>query len=195
MTARKLPLTEDHTDFLLRLETILKGSRVLSVSYVPLEVDHKARRSWSSSVVHEIDLDVVIVLDSCTVRIAWARDDLVEGLAVTIEDEADPADPLLPPAVVVDLLLPWKPIVGSVIAAVGTGWQQNEESCSLSLWSIRLTTTDGRNVVIALGELDERLEELAYHPDALLVIFNEATARSYDTLTSFGSAWGSIGLP
>jgi hypothetical protein len=82
-----------------------------------------------------------------------------------------------------------------VVTAVGKAWQQNEDTCPPSLWSLRLSTSAGRDVVVALGELDEKLEKLLYHPDALLVIFDEATARSYTTGMKSGNAWGSGGLP
>jgi len=79
--------------------------------------------------------------------------------------------------------------VQAPIATVAFGWQVSGERCPASVWSMRLTNADKQNVVLALGEVDERGGP-TYHPDSIVVIFDEEAAHEYVTQASIGSAWG-----
>lgn len=56
-------------------------------------------------------------------------------------------------------------------------------------WSCRLVFLSGRNLVIALGELNGR--EISYLPDCLVVTADRDVAENYQPLRAWDNAWGS----
>lgn len=164
------------------------GAMVQAVRYQQTEFGGLA--AAPSGAAHEVDLDVFMDLSTGLVEWTWERDDLVEGLAVNPAQEGPPQEGVVTiPAGDSD---PWRAVVGGQITSLHAGWQVSESGCPESLWAMRLTIGHSANVVIALGELDAQGRP-TYHPDSILVLFDEQMARSYKPSGAITSAWGDMG--
>lgn len=69
-------------------------------------------------------------------------------------------------------------------------WQISEFGSPGSLWALRFTLDSDNDVVVALGELDVDGSP-RYHPDSLIVMFDESMSRSYHHFGTIGAAWSS----
>jgi len=167
------------------IEGALAGSHISSVEY--RQTEHSGLLEVPVGSCHEVDLDIILRMSSGIVDLTWDRNDLVEGLSISIQKEVTSRDE--PPSVVVSGSPQWLPLIGQKISGVAFGWQISESGCPESLWSIRVEFSAGASVVFALGELDGGLAP-SYFPDSLLVIFDEQAARSYAHLGAIGNAWG-----
>lgn len=127
--------------------------------------------------VQLVELDLALRLSTGVVVITPEQDGELQGLsASSIEPAYDGEDAL---AVAADV--PWDGLTGQEIREVGFGWFVSWAGQPESLWGIRLTFESGRRVVIVLGELDDQ-ENPMYHPDSLVVLFNESDLAHYRTL-------------
>lgn len=185
MTPQLTPIVEANIGVLQEGARSLIGRRLLRVLYLPLRDAARSTQRWRDD-VHEVELGVRLVTETSTITFSWEQDDRVEGLGLTTT--VLPAPPGTSWVEVSDLHQ-WRDLVGTVIDDVGAGWHTSDEGCPRSVWSVRLGSRGGRAVTLALGELEGE-GQVSYSADSLLVIFDERVARSYDTLASFGSAWG-----
>jgi hypothetical protein len=170
------------------IEDALVGSRVVSVEYG--QTEHGGLLEVPVGSCHEVDLDICLGMSGGIVNLTWDRDDLVEGLSISISGEVTSRDELR--SVVVSGSPQWLPLIGQRISSVAFGWQISESGCPESLWSLRVDFDIGHSVVFALGELDGGSTP-SYFPDSLLVIFDERAARSYAHLGAIGNSWGGCG--
>jgi hypothetical protein len=180
-----LPVVRTDVDRVARIRDAVVGTRLENVQY--RQTRHSGLAAVPEGNLHEVDLDVVLRLSTGTVDLTWERDNLIEGLAIDFPFvHAKAADnEILVPANASDQ---WRRRIGDRIGNVHFGWQVSEENCPESLWSLRLSFETGASVVFALGELDSGGAP-TYHPDAIVVLFDERTARSYRQPGAIGSAW------
>ncbi|MGW5017463.1 hypothetical protein [Streptomyces cacaoi] len=139
--------------------------------------------------VHEVDMGVELIMaGGHTVSFLWLMDGLNEGLAVELHG-ADPAPSRKSlSSVDVTCRAEWTNFIGETLVNLKTVRNVPNEGAPEAVWSYRLDFSNGRNLVIALGESKEA--GLAYMPDALLVIFDNALAGSYRIPASRVSALG-----
>ncbi|GAA2003238.1 hypothetical protein GCM10009799_32970 [Nocardiopsis rhodophaea] len=83
----------------------------------------------------------------------------------------------------------WRPLLGQTVIHVGLATHVAEDGCAPTYWSLRIGFDGGSAAVVALGEADE---DVHYQPDALVVLFDEDTARCYIPVSSTTSAWGEL---
>lgn len=191
MTGKLAPITEEQSSHIEKLFMEVAASPIVSAWYVPTRAVSSPRVRWPDPCAHEVDLYLILETRNAFVTISWERDYLVEGLAVLVEEApVQMVDPDLSPVAVAEME-EWKPFIGRSMVGVAAGWHVSEESCPPSVWSLRFTNTEGRSLVVALGGCGHE-GGVRYHPDSLLVIFDEETARSYQTFASLGSAWGRL---
>jgi hypothetical protein len=179
------PVMKTDRDRVSAIEGALVGSHIASVEY--RQTEHGGLLRVPVENCHEVDLDIFLRMSSGIVNITWDRDDLVEGLSISIPEEVVPQGEMM--SVVVSDSPQWLPLIGQEISCVAFGWQISESGCPESLWSLRVEFATGASVVFALGERDDGLVP-SYFPDSLLVIFDEQAARSYAHLGAIGNAWG-----
>jgi len=167
-----------------RLHETLAGARFESVRYVQSRI--AGYGSAQNAKCEQVDFDLLLRLSTGSFSVTWSRDDLIEGLH--FGDQISTYES--PDLVTVDGGDEWSRYYGRVITGVAFGWFDSSGTGPRSLWSIRATTDRGQSVVIALGELDSASRP-TYHPDSLVVIFDESQARQYVVTDTSGSAWGS----
>jgi len=182
------PMTDERSAALQGGFASLIGEAVTSVWYVVSRPQVPAESSWVNAKIHEVDLDVELQLGARAVTVGWSRENLVEGLSVRIDDSLRHRDESQS-RIDVSSLAPWPILIGSTIVETAVAWHITEDGCPESVWSVRIATSAQRSVVIALGELDDGP---SYYPDALVVIFDESTARQYRPASSQSSAWGQV---
>lgn len=185
------PITIVEQDRLRGWARALTGRRVVGVRY------RNARgSSWpdgnSAEAIHEVDMDVTIMLDDGTSAVvSWAMDGVLEGVDLRIsrslgtELEIDSTDVTATPE--------WRSLVNHVIDEVGAAWHVPNEGCPDIVWAVRLSLSDGSAVTIALGEVETDIVQ--YQPDALVVLFHEAAARAYQPPASAETAFGTAIRP
>jgi hypothetical protein len=183
-----LILRED-TDLLTEIGQRIVGATFLGVAY--RQTMRGGLNVPPSGLAHEVDLEVVLRLSTGVVSVTWERDDLVEGLAIGWGEVADSGGVAF---VLADNCEPWRELVGRTIMDVHASWQVSEVDCPESMWSLRLGFGSRMYAVIALGELDV-LGRPTYHPDSLLLLFDENVARSYQPSGAASNAWGGEPLP
>lgn len=122
--------------------------------------------------------------------VSWAVDGLVQGLGQRVLSEG--FEGRVGTVVDVSTMDQWKPLLGRAISRIGLASHVTEDGCPSTYWSMRIEFEGEGSFVIALGEVDEELE---YHPESLVVLFDEATARSYYIFSSGMSAWGELITP
>ena len=108
----------------------------------------------SSDAIHEVDMEVVIVLDDASVVvISWAMDGVLEGIGLDIEPEAksiprdDETDVTATPR--------WLHLSGQSVGEFGSAWHIPNEGCPETLWAVRLSLNGGSVVAIGLDELED----------------------------------------
>jgi len=174
-----------------RLENLvatLAGERLVGVRYVPL-----SGASWANysdlDGVHEVDMAVELVTGSgLSVRVSWATPGREEGLWLTLgpEGERTSGDP-----VDVDDVSghhDWSAILGSLVETVAVAFLRHGYDSSVRPWSFRIGFSGGSSVTVALGETASH--RIHYMPTTLVVIFDEATARTYEVVDALQPAWG-----
>jgi len=157
------------------LRSGLTGGRLGSVVYGQTAYGGYADVQYSD--IQLVELDLALRLSTGVVVITPEQDGKIQGLtASSIEPAYDGEDALAVPAE-----MPWDVLTGQEIREVGFGWYASWSGEPESLWGIRLTFESGRRVVIVLGELDDQ-ENPMYHPDSLVVLFNEGDLARYRSL-------------
>jgi hypothetical protein len=182
------PITIVEQDRLRGWARALTGRRVVGVRY-----RSAPGSSWpdgnSAETVHEVDMEVTIMLDDGTSAVvSWAMDGVVEGIDLRICRslgtvlEVDESDVTATPE--------WRTLVDHVVDEVAAAWHVPNEGCPETVWAVRLSLSEGSTIAIALGEVEA--DVVQYQPDALVVLFDETAARAYQppasTETAFGSA-------
>jgi hypothetical protein len=128
-----------------------------------------------------VSMEIDLVFDSCEiVKFRWLMIGFDERLAV---GEGEPSEPK-PDMVVLDASGRWTSVVGSILEAVV--WVEDETMAGMSPWACRMSFSNGRSLVIALGQCEEG--RLVYIPDSLAIMDSEDLAKSYRGPQS--SAWG-----
>ncbi|QLQ37609.1 hypothetical protein [Micromonospora robiginosa] len=171
-------------ELLTEIKQRIIGASILRVVY--RQTEHGGLTLPPLGSAHEVDLEVALTLSSGAFVVAWGREDLTEGLDIGWEELADSEGVA---AVPVSDGESWPRLIGRTITDVHASWQVSEAGCPESMWSMRVSFGPELHVVIALGELDE-LGRPTYHPDSLLLLFDESMARSYRPSGSSSSAWG-----
>jgi hypothetical protein len=180
----KSPVLRADRNCVSAIARALVGSRIDSIEY--RQTTHGGLLGVPVSDCHEIELDVLLHTSRGVVDLTWEREDLVEGLSISVMAEvSSPGDVV---GVIVDRSPQWAPLKDGEILSVAFGWQVSELGCPESLWSLRLEFVGGANVIFALGVLDDASMP-HYFPDSLLAIFDERTASSYTHAGAIGSAW------
>jgi hypothetical protein len=172
---RPQPITIHEADRLRQWARALIGRRVVDIRYLSAPGSNWPH-GHSADAIHEVDMDVRIVLnDGTSAVVSWAMKGFVEGIDLRIRRnsgttlEIDETDVTATPQ--------WRGLVDHAIDEIAAAWHVPNEGCPDTLWSVRLSLSEGSMVTIALGEI--KANRVEYQPDALLVIFNEATARAY----------------
>ncbi|WP_344572657.1 hypothetical protein [Winogradskya humida] len=138
--------------------------------------------------IHQVDFELFMRFGNGVIAVTWDRDDRVEGLSVsTAEPYYEGDDTVLVPA----MSTAWAAAIGRVVEAVDFGWQVSETGVPESLWGIRLGFSEGRRVVIALGEIGSD-GAVWYHPDSLVVLFDERDLARCRTLGGTAAVSGPI---
>ena len=135
---------------------------------------------------HEVDLDIVMMLTGGIIQFTWERDDRIEGMFIDFPAEVGPLEDIV--SVRVDKSPQWRAIIGDRIRDVRFGWYKSELGVPTSLLSVRVQFENDREALLAVGELDQS-EKPRYHPDSLIVIFDERLARSYRPEGTIGTPW------
>lgn len=177
---------------------ILPGARLHGVSYRQLQgeaSEYDGEEESADAYLETVDLDLG---DRGVVTLSWATPGSSEGWECLGLSISRPCElPLEPVRHDVSHRKAWRARIGERVVAIATAWDELEavdreltsaQPVRLGLWSLRLEF-EGGSVVIALGEFREG--ELQYSADELVVIHDEALARSYRSLASPDSAWGS----
>jgi hypothetical protein len=178
------PLLRVNKDGIYAITHALIGARLSLVEY--RQTRHGGLLEVPDAIVHEIELNALLATSKGVFNVTWERDDLIEGISVSLLDSM----PSTGDALGVDVTgsPQWLPFIDQEIVNVEFAWQVSEAGCPESLWAIRLDFAHGASVILALGEVDEPLRP-QYFPDSLIVIFNEQVARSYVHAGASGSAW------
>jgi hypothetical protein len=182
-----LPVIRADVDRVSAIERALVGSRIVSIEYC--QTAHGGLLDLPVQACHEVDLDIFLTTPNGIVDLTWDRDDLVEGLSISIPKQV--ATGVESKKIAVSGSPQWLPLIGQEIFNVAFGWQVSESGCPESLWSLRVDFATGGSVVVALGELDSGLMP-RYFPDSLLVIFDKQIAQTYEHLGAIGNAWGGL---
>jgi hypothetical protein len=183
---RSQPITIDEQERLREWARALIGRHVVGARY-----RSAPGSSWpdgnSAEVIHEVDMDVTIMLDDGTSAVvSWAMDGVVEGIDLRIRRtsgttlEIDETD--------ATATSEWQSLAGQVIVEVAAAWHVPNEGCRDTLWAVRLSLSEGSTIVVALGEVEADIVQ--YQPDALVVLFDERAARAYQPPASAGTAFG-----
>jgi hypothetical protein len=184
----KMLILRKEKDLLADIAQRIVGATVLGVTY--RQTENGGLNMPPLGTAHEVDLDVVLSLSTGVISLTWERDDLVEGLAIGWEEFTEPEGVAAVPAGDSEN---WRRLLGCAITDVHASWQASEVDCPESMWSMRISFGPQLHVVIALGELDQAGLP-TYHPDSLLLLFDEIMARSYRPSGAVGSAWGDQSL-
>ncbi|MER7008790.1 hypothetical protein ABT297_37905 [Dactylosporangium sp. NPDC000555] len=148
------------------VEGALLGSTIHAVVYRQLVGDQPVEPPHGKC--HEVDLELLLVLNSGVIGIMPVQAGRTWGMAVRLLTVLDVSDD--EGAVAVDGLPEWEPVVGKKISSVRLGWHRSMQGAPESLMSITLAFGNGLDVIAAMGSLDqEGLPQ--YDPDALLVVF------------------------
>jgi|GEM_PF-6514009 len=129
--------------------------------------------------------------DGALLAVSWAMEGLNEGLAVDWRPDGRIARGDFVATVDMSGHQDWWPFLGGVVNQVALSWHVPNEGCPEAPWSLRIGMADSSSVVFALGEAKGG-GVLGYQPDAILVIFDESTARSYRIPASPLSSWGEV---
>jgi hypothetical protein len=136
--------------------------------------------------------------DDRSLLIAWAMDGFVDGLDIRFGPGPQIA-PLPERETEFDVTgFPhWKPLADRPVTGVAAAWTDPsglpadaEQWRPETLWSVRLEFAGAQNVVIAQGALKQA--GLTFLPDSLVVLFDDATARSYTLPESHQPAFGDL---
>ncbi|GAA2554784.1 hypothetical protein GCM10010435_26610 [Winogradskya consettensis] len=158
------------------LRSALVGERLEDVAYG--QSAYAGYADPQDGDIHQVDFALLLRLPSQVITITWARDDRVEGLSTSAtEPHYDGDDTVLVPAT----STAWAVVIGQTIASVDLGWQISETGVPESLWGLRLGFPGDRRVVVALGEIGPDAAAW-YHPDTLVVLFDEKDLTRYRTL-------------
>ena len=187
----KQPITVVEQDRLKRWAQALIGRRVVGVRY-----RSAPGSSWpdgnSAEAIHEVDMDVSMILDDGGFAVvSWAMNGVLEGIDLRIcrgpgiAPELDETDVTATPE--------WRSVVDHVIGDVAAAWHVPNEGCPSTVWAVRLSLSEGSTIAIALGEVEADIVQ--YQPDALVVLFDETTARAYHPPASAETAFGSAIKP
>lgn len=127
--------------------------------------------------VQEVDMAVVLNFGTVDMIISWAMHGYMEGLDVEV-GRAGSFPPLaeLQSEHEVGDTGPWREKLGRTLQEVSAAWQKNNRSPE-SVWALRFRFDDEKPMVIALGVIEQGA--LRYHPDGLLVLFDERELFSY----------------
>ncbi|WP_030199931.1 hypothetical protein [Streptomyces sp. NRRL S-87] len=140
---------------------------------------------------HETDSLVELVFDDgSALLLFWEMDGLDEGLAAAFREAGEPAGGAGGDGVPVDVTAhpDWAPYVGRAVSGLVPAWHVPDEGCPEQPWAYRLEFTGGLDLVVALGEAEGG--GFTYMPDALVVLFDRATAAAYRIPASGTSAYG-----
>jgi hypothetical protein len=133
-----------------------------------------------------VELGVELHLSTGVFFVTWEREDLIEGITIYPSQALIPSEDVA--LISADEGSEWRDCIGSVVCGLHLIWQISELGCPESLWALRLSLDSDKDVVVALGELD--IDGLPhYHPDSLVVIFDEVISRSYRHSGAIGTAW------
>ncbi|MDA8369107.1 MAG: hypothetical protein M0026_04485 [Nocardiopsaceae bacterium] len=176
----------DHADARPVLRALL-GASLTGVRYLHAEDDFWPNGHRHDD-IHEVDMGVELTTAAGTrLVVSWAMDGIVQGLGRRMLPQGH-EDPVRD-SVEVGGMEQWRPRLGRTVLRAGLASHVAEDDCAPTYWSLRLEFDGGRSPVIALGEADEGGH---HQPDALVVLFDEDTARGYVPVSSSTPAWGEL---
>ncbi|WP_203830949.1 hypothetical protein [Actinoplanes palleronii] len=168
----------------------VSGEKIRDIWYRPAgEVPTDPARRWHGP-IHNVDIDVKIFTTNHALTISWARDHLIEGLALEIQD-LPLQNSFEEEWCAVSKIAEWAPFLSKSITGFSPVWHKINPADSAALWSMRMEVSAGSSLVLALGELDLSGKP-TYHPDGILVFFSTDLARRYRINSSIFSAWGEV---
>jgi len=192
-TIRPITLHRVDDPRLAEIAASLAGEPVTGVGYlVPAGVEWVPDAAGGHD-VHDVGLGVELVLGSGHVlALEWATPGTEEGLRIGVHKAGRDND--LVDRVDVGDDPHWSPIIGRRLETLAVAFFHPDDDSSTRPWAFRVGVAGGSCVTVALGETDG--PAIRYQPDNLVVIFDEATARSYRIVGARQPAWGSaIGPP
>lgn len=166
----------------------LAGQRISAVYYQPVS-GGKWPDGHRHDTVHEIDMAIRLSLvNGHEVLVRWEMQGLNEGLGFGLF--TDSRAELLNAVEFINISATpeWRSCSEASITQVAGAFHVPNEGCPEALWAIRLNFANDASVVIALGEMSS--DRLAYLPDGIVAIFDEAEARGFQIQSSAQSAWG-----
>jgi hypothetical protein len=172
MTVRPLVLKHDELGQVCDQLAMLIGRSVKRVLYGMSE-RVEGDFDFSSALIHEVDLSVVLDFDGIQLRVDWAQSGSDEGLALQFNSDV-PSEWVWNE---VRTEPGWASIIGSELIAIDLFWHHAESVASKTVLGIRFRLSSGRSVTIALGEIYE--DQLSYIPDNLVVAFADSVATTY----------------
>ncbi|THV41217.1 hypothetical protein [Glycomyces buryatensis] len=134
-------------------------------------------------------MEVQLILSNGSALVfTWSMDGLNEGLAIGYRSGETLDNPSLGTPIDVTDNEDWSVLLQKNIVSIKPVRHIPNDGCPEMPWAFRLQFSNGADLVIALGESENG--NLIYLPDALLVIFDETTARSYKIPASSTSSFG-----
>lgn len=180
------PITIHESELVAEWARTLVGQRILGVRYL-CSSETPAFHEHSTGLIHEVDQAVRILLSGGRSAVAlWEMRGLVEGIGLRIQSTSEPLLELVEADVTTTIQ--WQSFLGDPIKRVIAAWHVPNEGCPNTLWSVRLLFSEGSAITIALGEI--AADSGKYLPTALLVFFDDASARAYLTPASAETAFG-----
>lgn len=136
----------------------------------------------------DVDLAAVVVDfgEGGKWTISWAMDGEFEGLAV---DKSGSYAGVESKALDMTKSDHFRSLNGTTVNGVAVSWHSSGDQLPDSVWAIRLCFAHG-DIVLALGGVDASGLVPEYSPNEMVVLFDEALAKSYRPSGVPRSAWG-----
>ncbi|MFG1620206.1 hypothetical protein ACGFI3_46295 [Nonomuraea wenchangensis] len=163
----------------------VSGAPFMSVYY---SVPPDGVSQYPDTGIHEVDHAVILTFGSHNIRVSWSIDGYREGLITESSPSRLPSLGESLRDLEVSGIAPWKRLQGATFKSLSFRDYTPEVGSPPVPWAARFDFIDAPSFVIALGEIVE--SEIEYHPQSLVVIFDEAIARAYRPFLGSGTSWG-----
>jgi hypothetical protein len=175
---RPEPITRATTDRLDQAVAAVVGRGLIRVDYRS-GVCSNWPEGYARGQVDEVDQAILLSFNGGPeLIISWVTPGLVEGVDIEVGEAGSfPVPEGLQVETVVSGEGPWSDICGTPLEGVSAAWDVAGQLAAETVWAVRLTFAGIRRVVIALGIIEGGT--LRYHPQGLVVLFDEGGLRSY----------------
>lgn len=175
------PATAEEAPYIEQLVESLRGERLSRVTYVYPEFWTRTTEN-ESDLIDEVDMDVVLhFIGGGHLKISWAMDGLIEGLALSRDDL--PSQDLS--HLDVSSSPNWAHLIGGELKEARVLWHPANAGVPDSIWWMGFTFGSGVSFSVVLGEMRDGVAD--YQPDSLLVFFDEL--RDFEFRKRMGRYW------